>query len=134
MTWGNLIWVSGLAVVSLILSLAGIIFLLVQLPPTYFLDSHCRNLWIDQHPVIRWSGVILKNVVGVLLILLGGVLSIPGIPGQGLLTILIGIVLLDFPKKRHLERAILRRPRVHTLINRLRKRFGKLPLRLDPDI
>lgn len=130
MTWGNFLWVSGLTLISLTLSLTFVTFLLIQLPATYFLDSHCRKLWIDQHPLIRWSGVILKNLLGILLILLGGVLSIPGVPGQGLLTILIGIMLLDFPRKRHLERAILRLPRIRALVNGLRHRFGKSPLEL----
>ncbi len=130
MTWGNFLSVAVLTLISLTFSLAFVSFLLVQLPPTYFLDSHCRKLWIDQHPLIRWSGLILKNLLGVLLILLGGVLSIPGIPGQGLLTILIGIMLLDFPRKRRLERAILSRPRIRTLVNGLRHRFGKTPLEL----
>ena len=116
---------------TLTLSLAFVTFLLVQLPQTYFLDSHCRNLWIDRHPVIRWTGLILKNATGALLILLGGVLSIPLIPGQGLLTILVGVALLDFPGKRRLEKAILARPHIRGAVNRLRQRFGRLPLQLD---
>jgi hypothetical protein len=130
-TWGNLLWLAALFVVSLVVSLIFVTFLLVRLPHTYFLDSHQRHLWIDQHPVIRWSGRILKNLGGVALILLGGVLSIPGIPGQGALTILIGVILLDFPGKRRLERAILRRPWVGRLVSRLRKRFGRPPFELE---
>ena len=114
MTWGNFLWIVGLGVASFGFTLMLIAYLIVQLPATYFLDSHVRQLWIDQHKVIRWSGTILKNLLGVVLILLGGALSIPGIPGQGLLTILIGVILLDFPGKRRLERAILRRPRIRS--------------------
>ena len=133
MTWETWLAVAAIGVISLVLSLAVVLFLLVQLPATYFLNSHVRHLWIDQHPVIRWSGLILKNLLGVLLIFLGGVLSLPGIPGQGLLTILLGVVLVDFPGKRRLERAILRRPRVHSSVNRLRRRFGKPPLVVPPE-
>jgi hypothetical protein len=118
-------------VASFVISLALIAVLIVQLPATYFLDSHVRQLWIDQHEIIRWSGIILKNLLGVLLILLGGALSIPGVPGQGLLTMLIGLVLLDFPGKRHLERAILRRPRLRAKVDFLRHRCGKAPFQLD---
>ncbi len=131
MTWGNFLWIVGLGVASFGFTLMLIAYLIVQLPATYFLDSHVRQLWIDQHKVIRWSGTILKNLLGVVLILLGGALSIPGIPGQGLLTILIGVILLDFPGKRRLERAILRRPRIRSRLDRLRQRYGKAPLRLD---
>ncbi len=131
MTWSTLISLAGLALASLTLSLAVVVFLIVQLPSTYFLDSHCRHLWVDQHPVIRWTGLVLKNLLGILLILLGGALSIPGVPGQGLLTILIGIVLIDFPGKRRLERALLRRPQVHAFVDTVRRRFDKAPLQLD---
>jgi hypothetical protein len=90
-------------------------------------------LWIDQHPVIRWLGLILKNLAGGLLVFLGLVLSVPGIPGQGLLTVLIGLVLIDFPGKRKVERAILRRPQIRETVGRLRRRFGKPPLVFEGD-
>ena len=63
--------------------------------------------------------------------LLGIVLSIPGVPGQGLLTILLGIMLLDFPGKSTLERKLLGRPEIVKAINRLRARFDKPSLELD---
>jgi len=118
----------GLFVATFAISILVIGFLLVKLPATYFLDSHDRELWIDQHPVLRWSSIVAKNLLGVALIALGVLLSVPGIPGQGLLTILIGLVLIDFPGKRRLERWILERPRVLDRVNALRRRFGKPPL------
>lgn len=133
MTWQTYLGLACLALASFVLSLAAVLFLLVQLPATYFLDSHSRHLWIDQHPVIRWSGLILKNLLGGALVIVGGVLSLPGIPGQGLLTVLLGLVLLDFPGKRRLERALLRRRQIGGGINRVRQRFGKPPLELPQD-
>ncbi len=56
--------------------------------------------------------MFLRTSLGLFLVLLGGVLSVPGIPGQGILTALIGLVLLDFPGKRRLEQKILSRPRL----------------------
>jgi hypothetical protein len=58
-------------------------------------------------------------------------MSLPGVPGQGVLTILLGIMLLDFPGKRGLEASIVRRPRVLHAINSVRGRFDKPPLFLD---
>ncbi|NLF68765.1 MAG: hypothetical protein GX575_06875 [Candidatus Anammoximicrobium sp.] len=109
-------------------SLAIVGALLVRLPATYFLDRHERALWIDRHPLVRWSGIIVKNGLGVALIMVGGLLSLPGIPGQGLLTILLGVMLLDYPGKRRLERRLIGMPRVLERVNRLRARFGKPPL------
>ena len=129
--WSYVFGVVGLFLVSLAISLVVIAVLLVMLPPTYFLDSHDRGLWIDHHPVIRWSAIVAKNILGIIIVLIGAALSVPGIPGQGLLTILIGLVLIDFPGKRGLERRILRIPRVLERVNRLRQRFGKPPLLLE---
>ena len=57
--------------------------------------------------------------------IVGIVLSIPGVPGQGLLTILLGVMLLDFPGKRRLELKIVSRPSVLKTVNSLRSKFGK---------
>ena len=131
MNWEHVFWWVLLGLTSFAATILVITVLLVKLPATYFLDSHERALWIDRHPVIRWTGRVLKNVFGLFLVLLGGVLSVPGVPGQGLLTVLLGLVLLDFPGKRHLERKILTRPRVRTIVDRVRARFGRKPLILE---
>ena len=136
--WSFWLWSGALFVVTFVVtfavSLAVVGALLVKLPANYFQDRHERGLWIDQHPIVRWIGVILKNALGVALIALGLVLSLPGVPGQGLLTILLGVMLLDFPGKRRLERRIIGRPRVLDRVNRLRARFGKPPLILTETI
>lgn len=111
-------------------SLAFTAWIIVQLPATYFLDNHPHAL-AERHPAVRWLGLIAKNVAGVALILLGVLLSLPGVPGQGALTILIGLMMVDFPGKRRLERKLVARPAVRRGIDRLRARFGKPPLVLD---
>jgi hypothetical protein len=58
-------------------------------------------------------------------------LSLPGVPGQGILTILLGLIMLDIPGKRPLEARIIKRPTVLSAINRLRARFKKPPLVID---
>ena len=65
--------------------------------------------------------------------ILGVVLALPGVPGQGLLTIFVGILLLDIPGKRRFELKIIRRPGVLKYVNRLRDRFNKPPLLVAPD-
>ncbi len=129
--WRYAVGAAALFLLTFAVSLLVIGVLLINLPATYFLDSHNRDLWIDHHPVIRWTGILLKNGLGYALILIGMLLSLPGVPGQGLLTILLGLVLLDFPGKRRLERWILRRPRLLVRVNGLRARFGRQPLQLE---
>lgn len=118
-------------VVSLALNLAIVSFILVRLPPTYFKESHSRDFWTDRSSAIRVLGIIGKNALGLLLVVLGVLLSLPGVPGQGLLTILLGIMLLDFPGKRRLEYKLVSRPTILKTINSLRHRFGKPPMVLD---
>lgn len=72
-----------------------------------------------------------KNLLGLALVVIGVVLAIPGVPGQGLLTIFVGIVLLDIPGKRAFELAIVRRRAVLRNINRVRARFHRVPLVVD---
>jgi UPF0716 family protein affecting phage T7 exclusion len=80
---------------------------------------------------VRWSAVILKNTLGVFLVILGIILSLPGVPGQGIITILLGLIMLDIPGKRPWEAKIIKRPAVLSAVNNLRARWGKPPLVLD---
>jgi hypothetical protein len=105
--------------------------ILLRLPATYFCDSHPRDLWINRHPIIRWLGLILKNLIGVVLVIIGVVLTMPGVPGPGLLTLIIGVLLVDFPGKKRVERRLIALPAVFSTINRLRVKHGKPPLVLD---
>ncbi len=130
-TWQQVAWGVGLFLATFFGSLAVVALLLIKLPAKFFLDSHDRGFWIDRHPTVRYSGIALKNLLGIALIVLGIALSLPGVPGQGLLTILIGLVLIDFPGKRRLERFIVGRPKVLHAIDQLRARFGQEPLILD---
>lgn len=120
-----------LFLITFTISLALASFILVKLPATYFQKDHPRDFWTDRSPGIRYLGIVVKNVLGALLVALGILMSLPGVPGQGILTILLGIMLLDFPGKRKLEHKLVSRPKVLKTINRLRHRFGKPGLVLD---
>ncbi len=48
-----------------------------------------------------------------------------------MLTILLGIMLLDFPGKRGLELKLVRRQQVRRALDGIRKRFNQPPLLLD---
>jgi hypothetical protein len=64
--------------------------------------------------------LVAKNLLGIVL-LVAGVLMLVA-PGQGLLTIAMGIVLIDFPGKFRLERWVVTRPNVWRTLNWLRRR------------
>lgn len=130
-TWQSVLVGVLLFVVSFTISLAIVSFIVVRIPPDYFHKDRPRDLWSDRHPAVRFLGVFAKNVLGVVLVVLGILLSLPGVPGQGILTILLGIMLLDFPGKRTLEYKLVSRPQVLKTINKLRHRFGKPSLVLE---
>jgi hypothetical protein len=103
-------------------SLVVVIWFALGLPEDYFeAESRGRAGW-----TLRRVG---RNLAGVVLILVGGALSIPGVPGQGVLTVLVGLFLVDFPRRQRLERTLASRPGVLPTLNRLRTRFGRPPLR-----
>jgi hypothetical protein len=130
-TWQGVLIAAAIFVVTFAFSLSLVSLVLVKLPADYFSASSERRFWDDRAQWARTLGMVGKNLLGAFLVLLGIVLSLPGIPGQGILTILIGVMLLDFPGKRDLERKLVSRPKVRGGIDRLRHRFGKPPLVLD---
>lgn len=112
-------------------SLALVSLILIKIPSDYFCSHYDRKIWSGRSPALRIGAAIGKNVLGALLIMLGIVMSLPGVPGQGLLTILLGVMLVDFPGKNRLEQKLLHRPAIRNSIDKLRARFGKPPLQLE---
>ncbi|MDQ3667497.1 MAG: hypothetical protein M3410_13140 [Acidobacteriota bacterium] len=101
------------------------------MPATYFKESHNRKFLVNRPRIIRGLAIAGKNLLGVILVVVGILLSLPGVPGQGILTILLGVMLLDFPGRRRLEHWIVSRPKILKAINKLRHRFGKPTLVID---
>lgn len=122
-------------VLSLLTFIGGIIvvpILLAKMPSDYFLHPRRTAARFSQHhPVLRISLLIVKNLLGVMFVLF----SIPLLagPGQGILTLLIGISLLDVPGKRRLELWLVRLPRVLQAINWIRRKADRPPLELPHD-
>ena len=131
LTWQKALFGFGIFLVTFSFNLAIVTFLLVRMPADYFHPAYDRSFMPGSRGAMRWAGVIGKNLLGVLLVALGLLLSLPGVPGQGLLTILLGVVLLDIPGVNALEHKLIRRPMVISAINGLRARFNKPPLVLD---
>ena len=129
MNWEQVALFALIFVVTLLASLGVVLLVLLRLPETYFTQPR-RPFFGGAHPALRLFLIVIKNLVGLAVVALGLVMSIPGVPGQGFLTIILGLMLVDFPGKYRLERALIRRPGVHGVINRLRSRFGRPPLQV----
>ncbi len=129
LTWSRIDLGMLLLILQVIISYAAIIFVMIKLPADYFSSSYAKNQNPDKRFLIRWGGVILKNLIGVLLIIAGIVMVVT--PGPGGLTILLGLIMMDIPGKRPLEAKLIQRPAVLSAINKLRSRYNKPPLIMD---
>lgn len=131
LTIGQILLGIGLFLFSLAFSFLSIGIVMIKIPANYFSSHYVQDFLPNSSWIVRWGAVIAKNIFGVFLVLLGVALSLPGVPGQGILTILLGLIMLDIPGKRPLEAKIIRRPKVLAAINNLRKRWNKPPLIVD---
>lgn len=119
--------ISAISIVTSILTLILIPWLIVRIPNDYFSDrKRIRKLWADHHPLIRAFLIAAKNLFGYFLIVSGIIILF--LPGQGMLTILLGIILIDIPGKYRFERWIVERPRILRLINWIRIHAKRDPL------
>jgi hypothetical protein len=128
----TLVMLTILSLVFFVGSLIAIPFILVRLPADFF-DIRVPRPWMkDHHPVLRLVGHLIKNTVGIIFLFAGFLMLF--LPGQGILTMLIGISMLDFPGKRKLEASMIGQPTVLNAINSMREKFGKPPLIIAPDL
>ena len=121
------LWATAASVVMFIGTLIVTPIVITRMNEDYFMP-HRRRSFADLHPVLRIIGLILKNLLGALLLLVGLLLIF--MPGQGLLTILLGLALLDFPGKRAAELRLIRYPPVHKSIDWIRRKADRPPLRI----
>jgi hypothetical protein len=125
---GGVLWGIVISAVLTVGSIGLAVAIVVHWPANRFSDTHAPA---KGAPLIEVLHAIGRNLAGLVLILLGIAMSLPGIPGQGVLTIIIGITMMDIPGKRGLERRLISRPRILRVINGMRARFRRAPLELD---
>ena len=114
-------------IVTTLATLASISMLLISLPSDYFIRK--RRVSRIKNPVLRLFLRLLKNVCGAVFLIAGFIMLFT--PGPGVLSALVGVILCDFPGKRRVERKIIARPRVLSMINRIRARYNRPLLMLD---
>jgi len=120
-------WIFAGSVLTFLASLIVIPILVTRMRPDYFLSRQpSAESWIGQHSAVRAALYVLKNLCGLILVLAGAAMLV--LPGQGVLTILVGVTLLNFPGKRRLELRIVRQRSVLRAINWMRARANRPPL------
>jgi hypothetical protein len=124
-----LLWLAIVSFLVLIASILLVPWIVTKIPSDYFTHpKRQKYLWDDQPKIIRYLFVFLKNILGAMLVLGGFTLLF--LPGQGILSILIGLLIMDFPYKYKVEIWIIKHPVVLKSINRLRKRAKQRPLEI----
>ena len=121
----------SLSIFILIISVFMMVLIISFLPEDYF-KSENRNLISSvqnsRYPLLKLLVLITKNFFGVLL-LLSGILMLV-LPGQGILTIITGLVFMDYPGKYKFERKLLKQKGVINSINWIRSRLSKPSLKI----
>ena len=127
MTPADLLTLLGLlSVVTFVGSLVAVPWLIGRMRADYFL-THWQVVQARhrRHPALALTVFLARNALGLLLVAAG--LAMLFLPGQGLLTVLIGVSVMDFPGKRGLLQRLVRGPKVQGALNWIRRKRGKEP-------
>ncbi len=119
-------WMTVVSAILFVGTLIVVPMLIVAMPADYFNRHRRREDRRSVHPVLRITGLVIKNAIGLVLVA-GGVVMLV-LPGQGLLTIMVGLVMMDFPGKYALEKRVVSLGPVLRTMNWIRRRRGKAPL------
>ena len=111
-------------------------YLITQLDKGYFLrkkqsgEHMIESLHLTaKNSPLTYLVKMAKIIFGLILLVCGLVMLV--LPGQGLLTMLIGLSLLPFPGKQKLEQNILDRKSIRQSLNWIRTKANKEPFIFD---
>ncbi len=116
-------WIISGSLILLLSAVALVPFIVINLPVDYF--SFKKGIGMINKITFPYNFILagLKNGVGFIFVCIGVILIF--IPGQGLLTIFAGLMLMNFPGKRRLELYLVRKKSVLNAINWIRGKAGK---------
>lgn len=122
-----ILWLGTISFIIFIFSLLSIKWLVALIPSDYFLNK-TNSKFKSTYPLIWIIIIVVKNIIGYTLII-GGILMLV-LPGQGLFTILIGLMLSNYPGKYFIERKFIAIPSILRGINWLRKKSNSPPIEI----
>ena len=121
----NAQWFIVISIITFIATLLLVPAIIIRLPANYF-SSTKRQQLDNRHPAIKTLTLIIQNILGAILLLAGFIMLFT--PGQGLITILAGMLIMNYPGKFKLERWIIIRFNLLKPINWYRKKHHIEPL------
>jgi len=120
-------WMGAFSIATLVVSALVCPILIARLPADHFVREERPP---GSRSPARRLAALARNLLGWLLVAAGVAMLL--LPGQGILTILIGLTLIGFPGKRRVERRLARIPLVRRTLGWIRRRAGRPPLRFTP--
>ena len=125
-------WLGILSIVTFVGSLLVVPWLIWLMSPDYFIRH--RLVVIERHrrhPVLKIFLFCLRNVVGFCLLAAGIAMLV--LPGQVIITMLIGLSFMDFPGKYKLLDETVRNIKIQKSLNWIRRKGGKVDLVFTDD-
>ena len=116
-------WMAILGVGSaamLVISVVAVPWAVLRLPTDALRRPNPLNAFGRHHPVLRVVVFLARNVLGIVLLLAGIAMLV--LPGQGILTILLALIVMEFPGKWWLEHRLVGHPAVMRLLNWIRRK------------
>ena len=117
-------WLGAVSVMMFLVSVLLVPWIILRLDPDFFL-YYCgkQQRSAPRHPAIRMILFVLRNIVGILLVAAGGAMLV--LPGQGILTLLTGVLLMEFPGKHLLLARAVSNTKIQKGLNWVRNKGGK---------
>ena len=117
------IWVGIVSFVVFVVSLLLTPFLLGKIPQDYFIHTNQHKLEINH--LSHLVTVVIRTLIGFVLLVAGIIMLVT--PGQGVISILLGLFLMEFPGKRKLELILINHEPTFKALNWLRSKANKPP-------
>lgn len=117
-------WLGVLSFFTFGLSIVIIPWFIGRLPEDYFLSAQRRRPSPPVRP-IKIFFLLLRNLLGVLFVTAGILMLF--LPGQGILTILIGLLCMSFPGKQNLIDYLIGRKTLQISLNWTRRKMSRPP-------
>ena len=126
--FANAEWFALASVLGFLIGISIVPFLVTRIPANYFTHEE-RHVINRRFPITSLILLAFKNAIGAVFVVVGILLLF--LPGQGLLTLLLGLMIMNYPGKYELERWLVMRPKVLPAINWIRAKRNHPPL-IDP--
>lgn len=119
-----LTWLGLLSLLFFVFSLLLLPWLIKKIPADYFQRHRSKSSVAMLFTPVN----IMRNLIGFIILLAGFAMFV--LPGQGILTVLVGLAVMQFPGKQQLERWLISRQGVLPAVNWLRRKTNSPELRI----